>query len=84
MERVDREKVTHFHERIEKFCKWWKKEAPELTIACSHGDWLPIATEILHGKPIDFDKGSWAEFSLDGSKVVLKSIVQDPADKLSS
>jgi broad specificity phosphatase PhoE len=51
------------HRRIEKFLKQWKKrefkQNPQIIVACSHGDWLPLAVEFLTGAQSDFDKGGW-------------------------
>ncbi|MBC7690499.1 MAG: histidine phosphatase family protein [Methylotenera sp.] len=51
--------------RIEQFISWWKNDAPPLTLACSHGDWLPVCTEELVGSPVGFEKGAWVVISLE-------------------
>jgi broad specificity phosphatase PhoE len=35
--------------RVKEFIRWWKQEAPWLTVACSHGDWIPMCVEQLTG-----------------------------------
>jgi broad specificity phosphatase PhoE len=47
--------------RIEQFIHDWKKSKTALTVACSHGDWIPVALQLLVGKSIDLKKGAWAE-----------------------
>ncbi|MGZ3686987.1 MAG: phosphoglycerate mutase family protein [Bdellovibrionota bacterium] len=69
LEEVRGDSATSFHERIQKFVKWWRAAAPGITVACSHGDWLPIVIENLIGSHVDLEKGAWAEIRIgsDGS-----------------
>jgi len=55
--------------RIQEFLDWWKTKAPKVTVACSHGDWLPEAYGLLTGKQMDLTKGSWALLALYSGKV---------------
>ena len=60
------------------FIRWWRDEAPPLTVACSHGDWLPIALKALTGARADMKKGGWAEIVDDDGVVKLKWLLQEP------
>jgi phosphohistidine phosphatase SixA len=66
------------YEKTTYFLDWWKKKAPALTIACSHGDWLPICIERMAGMSVEMKKGAWVQVSLDGTKVLIQEIVQEP------
>lgn len=50
--------------RILLFIAWWKKDAPALVVASSHGDWLPLAADKLVGQEISFRKGQGVEFQI--------------------
>jgi hypothetical protein len=66
--------------RIHKFIQVWIRSGPALTVACSHGDWLPYAVEIATGARVAFKKGAWAEIELleaDGLPV-LRNLIQEP------
>ncbi len=45
--------------RMTQFENYWRTQAPRLTIACSHGDWLPAFCEKVVGRSIHFEKGAW-------------------------
>lgn len=47
--------------RIEEFLDFWKQECPELTVICSHGDWIPVAIQRLTGAECALKKCGWAE-----------------------
>src|SRR4051812_31670871 len=42
-EKAASETVEAFEQRIHRFLKEWTQTPQELTIVCSHGDWLPAA-----------------------------------------
>jgi len=71
-EQADHETPSQFKKRVVRFVTEWKNDFPELTIACSHGDWLPFAVEELIGVTADFEKGGWAEFSFVDDEVHLQ------------
>ncbi|MBI3542963.1 MAG: histidine phosphatase family protein [Deltaproteobacteria bacterium] len=62
--------------RAQEFIAWWKREAPELTIACSHGDWLPVCLEELVHVDLELKKGAWAELELSARSPRLTWLVQ--------
>src|SRR4051812_17636433 len=39
--------------RARRFFAEWKKDAPALTVICSHGDWIPYFLEFATGVPTD-------------------------------
>lgn len=59
------ESESAFKRRLDKFYRWWKQRAPETTVVCSHGDWIPVFTEHVLGAPIDLKKGGWLELESD-------------------
>jgi len=68
-----------FVERVLEFVRWWKEDAPNFVVACSHGDWLPLVTEKLIGRPMDFKKGALAEIVLKSAdaRPSLRSLMQE-------
>jgi broad specificity phosphatase PhoE len=65
-----------FRERVEKFLRWWEQDAPELTVACSHGDWIPAFLEVATGTETHLSKGGWAEIHLEDGKPRLEWLLQ--------
>lgn len=61
MEKTDKETMTEFKQRIRRFKKEWQKSSAELTVICSHGDWIPLFFKELLGLEIPLKKGGWAE-----------------------
>ena len=58
------ESEGELHARVQSFAEWFRSEAPALTYACSHGDWLPLCIEELSGEAGDLRKGAWARLVL--------------------
>ncbi len=58
------------------FVDWWKYEAPDLTIACSHGDVIPMLVEKITGGMISIKKAGWCEIELVGREAYLTWLVQ--------
>jgi phosphohistidine phosphatase SixA len=55
----------HLDSRVKEFTDWWRSSrAPELTVICSHGDWIPLCLKVLTGVEQAIEKGGWAEVSL--------------------
>ena len=69
------ESVVQFDARVHEFLNWWVKEAPPVVVACSHGDWLPLAAFHLLGTPIEMKKGSWLEIEWDEGRAQLRSYI---------
>jgi broad specificity phosphatase PhoE len=76
MEQEHEERSARFQARIERFLEIWKESKEELTVACSHGDWIPAALRELTGEEVDLKKGAWAELVRQGSKVKLRELIQ--------
>ena len=68
-----------FRQRVLEFLEWWKRDAPELTVACSHGDWIPEFFVASVGAAIDLAKGGWAELGLKNGDPTLELLLQDPS-----
>src|SRR5262249_20090276 len=51
--------------RVVRFLKEEVGERHAITILCSHGDWIPLAVEVLSGARVEAKKGSWIEIDLD-------------------
>ena len=66
-EQANNEQLAKFEQRVQHFLKEWLQMPHEITLACSHGDWLPMAVFHLLGVRCDFKKGAWLELEWDGS-----------------
>lgn len=75
-ERQAHESMNDFLRRIERFTERWKYEGQGVWIACSHGDWLPLAVQMLTGARCEMKKGAAAEISNDAGEVFLTSLIQ--------
>lgn len=65
-----RENEKRLVERVEHFLHEWQQSAASLTVLCSHGDWLPLASYHLLGIPLDFKKGAWLELNWESGRAV--------------
>lgn len=70
------ESYSEFYTRIEAFLLDWKNKGPTHVVACTHGDWLPVALEMLTGSAVDMKKGAWAEIRWDGQRTHLECLKQ--------
>lgn len=61
--------------RVQNFLREWKQSKVEITVACSHGDWLPIAYHQLLGIYMDPKKGSWFEIEWEMDRPELVSYI---------
>lgn len=62
--------------RVEKFLRWWKQRAPELVVACSHGDWIPSFAQLTLGIDLELKKGGCMELESTGRSVKLRWLLQ--------
>lgn len=76
MEERPGEGAADLHARIQSFCDGWREAGPALTVACSHGDWLPLALEKLTGTGHGMSKGAWAEIVERNGEPELVRILQ--------
>jgi broad specificity phosphatase PhoE len=70
------ENTALYHARIDEFLDFWRYECPEVTVICSHGDWLPVAIQKLTGVSIDLKKSAWCEIEYSAGDCALTWIVQ--------
>jgi broad specificity phosphatase PhoE len=67
LEQQENESFSLFKKRIRRFLDRWIQGPEQVTLVCSHGDWLPIAVKMLVDAPAEFKKGGWAEIRwMDG------------------
>lgn len=71
-EQSSKEPPGRLEERVQAFLKEWSKSDVALTVASSHGDWLPLAMFNLVGLHFEPKKGSWFEVEWIGGKASLK------------
>jgi broad specificity phosphatase PhoE len=71
-EQSAKESSNAFANRIAGFFKEWAQADRDLTILCSHGDWLPLAAFRLLSLNLDLKKGSWFEIDWNGGQTTLK------------
>lgn len=71
-EQNGRESGKGLEGRVQAFLKEWSDSKARLTVLCSHGDWLPLATVHLLGLQQDFKKGAWFEVEAIGLRGVLR------------
>ncbi|MGQ0644953.1 MAG: histidine phosphatase family protein [Elusimicrobiota bacterium] len=75
LERRALESARTFRARAAGFMRWWIAEAPALTVACSHGDWIPAAARAA-GAPVELKKGGWLELTEEAGQVRLVWVLQ--------
>lgn len=62
--------------RLLDFLTWWKEQAPALTLACSHGDWIETFLKLSVGTRGGLKKGGLAEIRWDGKQAELAWLIQ--------
>jgi broad specificity phosphatase PhoE len=67
-----KEPSSGLEKRVQLFLHEWKEAKAGITIVCSHGDWLPLATFQLLGIAQDFKKGAWLELEWGSGEAYLK------------
>jgi broad specificity phosphatase PhoE len=70
-EQNGKESAAQFSGRVSGFLKEWRENASPLTLVCSHGDWLPVASQLLTQGVYVCKKGSWHELVLSESGLEL-------------
>jgi len=65
-----------YQARIDEFLDFWKYECPEVTVICSHGDWIPVAIQKLTGAKVGIKKSGWCEIESVGVESFLAWLVQ--------
>ena len=78
--RVDEHHLLESHEgmieRIRAFLEHWEKKGPQVTIVCSHGDWIPMAIQLLTGVKVGIKKSGWIEIENAYGEMMLTWMVQ--------
>ncbi|MBN8553917.1 MAG: histidine phosphatase family protein [Deltaproteobacteria bacterium] len=80
-ERDLKENEKEFLARVEKFMDWWKTEAADFCVICSHGDWIPTFLYKAIREPLDLKKAGLIEMNLVSDEIFLKNIFQDAGRK---
>lgn len=70
------ESRADFEERMNSFIDDWKYEGPALTVACSHGDWIPACIEKLTGARIGIKKAGIVMVRVEAGGVFLTNLIQ--------
>lgn len=70
-----RESRGAFELRIQSFLREWENSEVAIAIACSHGDWLPLAIHRVLGISGEMKKGSWFEVETEANFTTLKSYI---------
>lgn len=76
VERGVAETSASYEARIDEFLDAWKFEGADVTVICSHGDWIPVAIQKLTGVNIDLKKAGWVEIEYIAGQCYLTWIVQ--------
>jgi 8-oxo-(d)GTP phosphatase len=63
--------------RVRRFASAWRQSEAEFTLACSHGDWIPLCLEELVGLTTELKKGGWAEIVLIDGTPRLYQLIQN-------
>jgi broad specificity phosphatase PhoE len=69
-------KFGRLEKRIEDFKKWCIERAPEMTLICSHGDWIPAFFEHTIGQALELKKAGWATLHVNGNRFSLAEAIQ--------
>jgi broad specificity phosphatase PhoE len=72
LEQTGRENAKALLGRVQRFLGEWRESRMSLTLVCSHGDWLPLASQLLLGLHLEHKKGSWMEVEREGDHHLLK------------
>jgi broad specificity phosphatase PhoE len=76
-ERRPGEDERAFKERAGQFIARWMAGSDPITVACSHGDWLPVALHSATGAQVLLKKGGWAEIRIsEGERPQLRWLIQ--------
>lgn len=62
--------------KVGQFLAWWDGRNSDLTIICSHGDWIPVCIERLSDAAVDLKKGAWARLHGKPGNMKLVEVIQ--------
>lgn len=69
--------TAELQKRITAFDALWRQSQDELTVICSHGDWIPAYLKMALGFEIDLEKGAWAQIEMENRQLKLEWLAQD-------
>jgi broad specificity phosphatase PhoE len=72
------ETASLFTSRVQEFLEKWKAQGSDLSVLCSHGDWIPLAVQLLTGAKIGLKKAAWCEIEYTGGECFITWLVQKP------
>jgi broad specificity phosphatase PhoE len=73
-----RESDAAFRKRVASALQAALRNNAKAVVLCSHGDWLPVAAEVLTGRPLDWKKGAWKEFRVKSRALLEGAELLDP------
>lgn len=62
---------------VSRFFRAWKKKTSELTVICSHGDWISQALRAWTGASVELSKGGLIELRLNKGQMTIERILQN-------
>jgi len=72
IEQESGESFVQLQSRIENFLEWFKDRGPSWCLACSHGDWIPLALHATLKMDLEIKKASWLELEFSRGQFELK------------
>ena len=75
-EQRSRETEHEFTLRLEQFINSWHYGKAQLTIAVTHGDWLPVCIYNLFSINFNYGNACWIELVIDNEKLCLVKTLQ--------
>ena len=70
-ERTAQESTAGMDARVQTFLDYWRRSPARSIVACSHGDWLPLAYDRLIGQTPDLPNACWLEVTRAGAETHL-------------
>lgn len=70
------ETSANYHARIDEFLDFFKHECADVTVICSHGDWIPVAVHQLTNAKVGLKKAGYIEMEYAQGECFLTWIVQ--------
>jgi broad specificity phosphatase PhoE len=77
-EQRGRESDAAFRKRVALALRAALRKKAKVVVLCSHGDWLPVAAELLTGRSLDWRKGAWKVFRVKNRALLERAELVDP------
>lgn len=77
-EQRPKESDSAFRKRVAGAIEAALRKKAKAVVLCSHGDWLPVAADVLTGHPFDWKKGAWKEFRVKSPSLLEGAELIDP------